>query len=210
MTSFSPTTLTGLVLFCFVLCSFTVQERIEEKGRSGDIVVLEQASTVYILKLSKDPLSLFIVKAPKQLLERTKKTSWIEWLKEGTDGASDTLLTRLSDLPTHFPELSALLALDWKELLPTSRKKKGSQPLAGEIDFRPLWNPKVIVEGKSLSNCPSLACEAFWPKDGSETAGKRIVAYFPECEGVVLWFPYWVDLPGIKASLFVLDSQRGQ
>lgn len=183
-------------------------DRIQETGTTGDSIILQQASTIYALTLSENPTSFFIAKAPNTLLNRTQYSSWLDWLNHGADGALETVTTNVADLQTQFPELFVVLTLSWEKIPSDQRKKRGPPPLEGEMDFRPDWNPKIVVNGTIIKDCVSVAYDTHWPKDGSDASEKRLIAYFPINEKAISWFPYWIEFPGLKSALFVIDSKK--
>ena len=205
-----------LFFFLFVpivhLFPWTLLDVLSEKGRDGDTVILQYGSIVYGIRFHRDPPSLntlFIAKAPLQLKEREQFPSWIEWMDRSAKGALETLVCPVKQLQKDSAELHTFFSLEWTRQSEAERKKRGAPPLSGEFDFRPLWHPKIVVDGISLQECISDAYETVWPDDGSELAQRALVSYFPRTEKAVPWFPYWIELAGGKQALFVLDSKKG-
>lgn len=208
-----------MIHFCFLfiffltttsqLFPFTIKELIEEKGRNGDTVVVSQSTMIYTITLNTPSLTFFVTKAPRILQERQHISSWLSWLNQGAQGALETLTVPLEQVPTCYPELGTLLHLDWTPLSATERKKQGPTPLPGEMDFRPFWNPKILLEGQVLAEISSIAYTSQWPNDGSALAQKTVHAYFPANQTTVVWFPYWIEFSGLKKALFVIDSRVG-
>lgn len=190
-----------------IFCS-TLMAKIEQNALEGDCLILKQGQTIYALKISKNPTSFFIAKANDSLLKRTPYSSWIDWLENGAEGALETTKSNLDTIDTQFPEFYLVLTLPWDVVEHGSRRKVGPEPLSGEIDFRPEWNPKIVVNGATVDKCTSTAYNTYWPNDGSEASGKRLVAYFPISDKTVDWFPYWIEFPGLKGALFVIDSKK--
>jgi hypothetical protein len=202
-----------LLIFTFLpICqifSWTILDLISEKGKEGDTVIVEYASTIYAIRLHTKPISLTIAKAPEQLKERAGFSSWIDWMNHDSEGALEIVSCPIKDLKEQSSELFTFLSLSWKEQEKERRKKQGPTPLADEFDFRPIWNPKIIREGSSIKGMESGAFEAIWPNDGSDVSNRIIVAYFPYGNKAVTWFPYWIEFFGGKRAIFVLDSQIG-
>jgi len=206
------------ILFLFLLLPIThlfpltLSTLLSEKGKEGDTIIVQYSSVIYGIRLHLEPSSpptLFIAKAPLQLKERERFSSWIDWMDDEAKGAVETLICPLTQLKNHAAELDAFFSLQWTLQHESRRKKRGAPPLAGEFDFRPLWQPKIVIEGTPMQGCLSDAYEAVWPEDGSELAKRILVAYVPLNEKAVPWFPYWVELSGGKQALFVVDSKKG-
>ena len=209
---------TSFIIFFFLssllridsLCAFTILDLINEKGSDGDTVILEYSAIVYGISLHKESKSLFIAKAPLQLKERDKFPSWISWMNDGAQGSLDSISCPLSECTTSSTELFTFLLLDWKKELESSRKKRGAEPMSGELDFRLPWNPKITIEEQTIQGISSDACTAVWPADDSELSQRALVAYFPTDERTVPWCPYWIESAGGKQACFVLDSKKGR
>ena len=104
--------------------------------------------------------------------------------------------------------LSKLLSLKLNRIPDNARKKVGPKPISGP-DWRPMWQPKMVVEGLPIKGIVFDAWRTKWPRDGSELSGKTIEVYTPrESANYPSYFPYWLQINGAvgKAKIRIIDS----
>lgn len=97
--------------------------------------------------------------------------------------------------------LGTLFTLPLTQVSANNRKRIGPPPHQGELDLRPIWNPKIVLN----ENIVQLQCEAFtvtWPKDGTELAGKRLTLYYAPSPALVA-FPYWIEIPTAPRPTYI-------
>lgn len=105
--------------------------------------------------------------------------------------------------------LSKLLNLHLESVPERYRKRVGPKASPGGGDWRPFWQPRMIVDGAVIPNVTFHAYKTYWPKDNSDLSGKSIEIYVPE-DGSKYpsYFPYWLQVSGIvgKARVRIVDS----
>jgi hypothetical protein len=158
---------------------------------------------------------------------------WKEWFEKGAPGHTSWLISRINcetgafeetfsfthrgwiDMSGSNPFLTTLLNLPFHEVPQIDRRRIGLPPGYRKADDRPIWNPRLIVDGHPISNVPFIAYKARWPTDGSELARKIIEIYLPDSKTVEqgntlcpLYFPYWLEVEGKfgSAKIRVVDS----
>jgi hypothetical protein len=104
--------------------------------------------------------------------------------------------------------LPTLFQLSPQPIEPYDRKYVGAQPLAGEIDLRRLWLPKIVFEAKQIFPAVN-AYRVRWPEDTSELSDKSIDLYFAS-KPALTYLPYWIEVSATigKAKISVLDSGK--
>jgi hypothetical protein len=196
-----------------------------KKASSGDFVIYaykQQSTLLRIAGNNGKELVVEEISSPKPEIRK-----WQEWLNEGAPGHSSWTISRISldngtiksvynvderayiTTPITFPFLPTLLTTPLTLIAASEKKRIGAEPLPGEMDFRPLWLPKIIFEGKELKT----AVEAFrlvWPRDESELSGKTLELYFPVSEAII-YLPYWIEMnAGLnKIKICVIDAGKG-
>lgn len=172
--------------------------------------------SIYVSKKSPTELILDVASATKDVLERENMSSWLEWSHKNTPSA-----TLKEKIIIHLPEgtitqtghssnyawLVTLLSLKATKVPLSFRKKAGPTPMPGELDNRPLWHPKIVVQGKKLAS-ESSVYKIIWPADGSFLEQREILLYFPESPLAVKAFPYWIESPSSSYKIFVVDSEK--
>ncbi len=84
----------------------------------------------------------------------------------------------------------------------------GPKPFSGP-DMRPVWQPRLIIEGKPDDGVAFDAWRADWPRDGSDLSNKTIEIYLPkDNQSYPSYFPYWLQINGTagKAKIRIIDS----
>lgn len=108
--------------------------------------------------------------------------------------------------------LSKLLTMRFVKVRPEDMKRTGPPPpLGAPEDRRQGWKPKVVFEGKVITDAKLEVWRTRWPDDRSDLSGKTITAYVPaEQKEYPSYFPYWVEIQGMvgKAKIRVIDSGK--
>ncbi len=206
---------------------FRLQERMQ-KAKSGDYVITEINKMVTLLtvrSLTADTLVLEEITAPLQNLKKLP-ASWPEWVKAKAPGHTSWSMLEIDlhngqvvecysfsrsawiHLSPKESLFATLLHLPMKRLDPAHRRKIGPPPLAGEPDFRKIWDPPLVFEGQKLENVSFDVLEATWPSDGSELAGQDVCLYFDREKRFP--FPFWiqVETSHATAALRTIDSGK--
>lgn len=191
---------------------------------SGDFIVYLYKSHITLVRIAKHhPKELVIeeITAPKGDYD------WQEWLNQNAPEHTSWTVTTLD--PTTLKILSSysldeqptaimtsdlqflptLLKLELQAVPQDQLKKIGPEPMAGEVDMRKIWHPKIVWKGKTIE-IPIDAFRATWPKDESELAGKSIEVYIPQKEALS-YLPYWIEIGSgpLKAKVQAIDSGSG-
>lgn len=222
--------------FCAFFCSTTLlfsgmemrlKERLE-KGKSGDYIVTEANKMITVLVLrssTKRSLVLEEISAPAQNL-KNRPSSWIDWVKAKAPGHTSWSMiemdpqsgqvmecysfSRSAWIPMSQKEslFATLLDLPMKKVSPENLRKIGPPPLEGEPDFRKVWTPPLIFEGKALENAQFEVYETVWPEDDSELSNQQVSLYFDREKRSPL--PFWVQVETshVIASLRTIDSGK--
>lgn len=176
-----PVFWTLFLIVTLPLHSETAREKLQ-KGDIGDSIVWQlKDETICLTLLQKEPL---LITECKENLETNKRESKTYHITADSKG-----------------RLGILFNLPLTRVLPQNRKRAGPAPRPGELDLRPIWNPKVIVDDKLFS----LECAAYtvtWPQDGTEIAGKKLTLYYAPPPALV-GFPYWIEIPTTPAPTYV-------
>ncbi len=199
-----------------------------ENARPGDFVVCayQKHLTILIIKENNETSIAFEeISGPMNLINEYlgKWNTWIE--KDAPQHTSWTISTmskstkEITSIYSKDAEeylavdsaisfLPTLLLLPFHSITPSERKHLGPPPMPGEPDFRKLWNPKIIYEGKEIYP-PIVVERVFWPNDKSDLSGKAIDLYIPR-QDAITYFPYWVEIAVAfgKVKIRVVDSGR--
>jgi len=202
------------------------------KAEVGDFVVFAEQKHLTLFRIAastEDEIAIEEITIPASLIDLTA-VSWKKWLEEEAPHYSSWTVTRFEKKSGTLISCLSKVNHEWIEnkplfvFLPTlfqlplvpvpkdEQKRIGPAPMAGEIDRRKLWVPKVIVNGKELLPPPPFEVyRTKWPKDGGELSEKTIYLYFPVSKEALSYFPYWVEIVGIvgKVKLRVVDSGKG-
>jgi hypothetical protein len=194
------------------------------KTKAGDFIVAAQGKMISLLRVGENKggkLILDEISAPATFTP----PSWRDWVIEGAPGHCSWVLYRI-DLEsgkiesaysytrgTYFQVsdaenfLGTLLTLNLEPVPDRNRKMVGPPPTGGP-DFRKVWQPKLVVDGKTIPNVPFTAWNTHWPKDGSELSGRHIIIYLPDSTLYPAYFPHWLEIAGFigKAKVRIIDS----
>ncbi len=220
----------------FLLCSALIADEIQLKyqlntAAAGNYVVTEQGKTyafLYVREKNSSQIIIEEVAIPASNFTR-QNIGWKQWFESGAAGHTLWTISQINLDTGSFEEtfsythqgwvdmsesnsfLSTLLNLRFSEVPEQDRKRVGLPPGSNRQDNRPIWNPRVIVEGCALANVPFMAFRTIWPKDHTELSCKPIDVYLPytiEGANYPSFFPYLVEVEGKvgNAKLRVVDS----
>ena len=226
----------------FLLTAFGVAGEITLKQKlaeaePGSYLVTEQGKTctfLHVYEKSDESIVLEEVTIPAARFEE-QHASWREWFERGAPGHTLWTLSQINlesgkfeevfsfthegwiDLSQSNSFLTTLLNLRFQEVPDTYRRRIGMPPGHGKPDYRPIWNPRLIVGGSPLAQVPFSAWKARWPSDGTELSRKTVEIYLPEdpwdshLPAYPTYFPYWVEVEGKigSAKVRVIDSGTG-
>jgi hypothetical protein len=200
------------------------------RAQPGDYLVTIQNKNYTVLLIRNiNPTQLVIeeITVPMGRISNNSDFSWKSWIEKGSAKNTGWLMYTINlpsgtmqqaysytknewiSIPQSQNFLSTLLSLKLQLIPVEERKKIGPKHPSATSDKRPLWEPKLIVEGKVIPDAPFNGWRTRWPKDGSELAGKLIEVYLPKEEGKYpSYFPYWLQIIGLtgKAKVRVVDS----
>lgn len=202
------------------------------KARPGDYIVTAQGNNYTLLLIREkgaDTLVIEEITVPNERFPRAVPT-WRQWVEEGAPGNTAWVIYEIApasgqmyeffsytkngwcDVPSAENFLGTLLNLRLARLDSSARRRVGPMPREGNGDKRPFWNPKLVVEGRTIPGVAFHAWKTRWPKDGSELSGKTIEVYLPqEGDKYPSYFPYWLQIGGAigKAKVRIIDSGFG-
>jgi hypothetical protein len=211
-----------LFFACFLTFTPLPGETLLEKTSDlakGDEIVFDfhqSIAVVHVLSSSSENIQLRVATATKDVLTRENLPSWHVWLQKGApDASSDETLfihaKKTSILESEETKrakwLITLLTLELTPIPDSERRRTGPPPMPGEIDLRPTFNPKIIVQGRKIES-KSNAFSARWPADTSELSSRLLIMYFPTSSTAVMEFPYWIESPSSSYHVGVIDSHR--
>lgn len=193
------------------------------QGKPGDYIVTAQGKmyTVLLLRsISQESFTIEEISIPESEIESSKMSwkSWVEtfapahtsWTAYEIDLKDNHILESFSydyhawlyaDESQNF--LSTLLSLPLKRTPVSKRKKIGPSPLQGEEDRRKIWQPPVVIEGKTKEKTTSHAWTTQWPSDDTLISECEIDFYFDNFP-----FPYWIEIhsPHYTLAIRAVDS----
>lgn len=201
----------------------------------GSYIVTEQNKTFTLLHIyDRRGTKLFLeeVAIPSSSFSRFR-CGWKEWFESGAPDNTSWTLSQINLETAAFEEsysfthggwmdcaqeggfLTTLLNLRFERLPDPERRKIGLPPGFGKPDYRPLWNPRLVVNGATIRNAAFSVWKGRWPTDGSELSHKNIEIYLPETADpnppFPTYFPYWIEVEGkiANAKVRVVDSGFG-
>ncbi len=198
-----------------------------QRAQPGDYIVISSNKTqtlMHIYAKNNQILTVEEIAVPES--KRSTDLNWKEWVRQGApentswvmfdiDLRTGQMLRYYSftkknwfEIPDADNFLSKLLNLKFTKIPDNARKRVGPKPTSGP-DFRPLWQPRMIMEGKPIQGVAFDAWRTKWPSDGSDLSGKAIEVYLPhDSQRYPAYFPYWLQINGIvgKAKVRIIDS----
>lgn len=199
-----------------------------KKSNPGDFIVTVQNKTYTLLRISDKSDQLLTIEEITIPMEKiAKRHSWKNWVANNAPGNTSWIIYsidltngkmkenysftkktwyKVSDADNY---LSKLLNLRLIKIPLKDRKKIGIPPDGGGPDWRVVWQPQMVVDGKVIPGVQFDAWRTHWPKDGSDLSGRTIEVYVPaENEKYPSYFPYWLQISGMvgKAKMRIIDS----
>ena len=200
-----------------------------QRAKRGDYLVISSNKTQTLMHIyDKQPNTITIeeLAVPEG---RAPKSGWKEWILQNAPGNTSWAMYEI-DLQTgqmiryysftkngwySIPDadnfLSKLLNLSLTKIPEHTRKRAGPKASSGP-DLRPLWQPRMIVDGRPISKVLFDAWRTRWPRDGSELSSRVIEIYLPqESQTYPSYFPYWLQINGAigRAKVRIIDSGSG-
>lgn len=225
-----------LFIFFFSFFSHAQAENLSlknqlQKAEERSWIVLEQNKNYIFFYIHQiTPTTIFVeeVTLPASCLSSQGRFNWKNWFEGGAPGHTLWTLSQINlqngrfensysythqswlNVAQSAPFMATLLNLTFTPIPYTERRRIGIPPSYKKADHRPVWQPRLIVEGQKISNIPFTAWQARWPSDGSELSRKRIEIYLPEENGknYPSYFPYWLEVEGKigSAKVRIVDS----
>ncbi|WP_195155526.1 hypothetical protein [Candidatus Protochlamydia phocaeensis] len=198
-----------------------------QRAEPGDYLVISSNKTdtlMHIYAKQDNVITIEEIAVPDG--EKPNKLSWKDWVTQNAPGNTSWVMYDIDlrtgqmisyysftkrgwyEIPDADNFLSKLLNLRLTKIPLKARKKVGPKPTSGP-DFRPLWQPRMIVDGKTLKDVQFDGWTTKWPRDSSDLSGKTIEVYLPqESQRYPSYFPYWLQINGAvgKAKIRVIDS----
>lgn len=198
-----------------------------QRARPGDYIVTSANKTQTILLIyAKHHAILTIEEIAVPEGKRSPNVSWKEWVSQGAPGNTSWVRFDIDlqtgqmmryysftkknwfEIPDTDNFLSKLLNLKFTQIPDNARKRVGPKPRSGP-EMRPLWQPRMIVEGQAIQGVMFDAWRTRWPRDASDLSGKAIEVYLPrDSQRYPAYFPYWLQINGAigKAKIRIIDS----
>lgn len=227
-------------LFCTFLFMFATlcASDIQLKGKlaeamPGSYLVIEQNKTFtffHIYDRFDNAAIIEEVSIPTASFAR-KPMNWKLWFESGAPGHTSWIMSQVNletgvfeetfsfthrgwiDMSSSNPFLTTLLNLRFQEVSIGDRRRIGLPPGHNKTDHRPIWNPRLVVDGHVIAGTPFYAYKARWPSDRTELSRKTIEIYLPaeipnEMGWIPAYFPYWLEVDGKigSAKARVVDS----
>lgn len=219
------------LLFCFLCVSLHAEELLLRdnmaKAKVSDFLVVQSNKTQTLLHIAdKKDYFLTIEEIAVPEGKKSNHLTWKDWLSQNAPGNTSWVIYEIDlrngqmskyysfsknnwyEIPETDNFLSKLLNLRLTKIPESARKKIGPKPISGP-DWRPLWQPKMIIDGKAVNGVQFDAWETKWPSDKSELSGKTIEVFLPkESDRYRAYFPYWLQINGAigKAKVRIIDS----
>jgi len=203
-----------------------------KKANKGDFIVTAQNKTYSLLHMyakTNRTLTIEEISIPSTKV-KLNNFSWRDWVRRGAPSNTSWVIYTI-DLDTAEMKdffsvtknswcnvssqdniLSTLLNLRLEYVPLQQRKRVGLGNLSSKNDKRPIWQPRMVVDGQAIDGVPFDAWKTIWPKDGSELSGKTIEVFVPEVNSdYPSYFPYWLQISGLvgKAKIRIIDSGTG-
>ena len=201
---------------------------------TGSFLVLEQNRTFTLLYIhQRDEHKLVIEEVSIPAAHFAKHPmNWKVWFEKGAPGHTGWIISQINLMTGSFEEtfsythrgwidmsasnqfLTTLLNLKFQEVPDSERRKIGLPPGYHKVDHRPLWTPRLVMNGQVVAHVPFRAYKARWPADGTDLSRKYVEIYLPEPQTAdqespyPMYFPYWLEVEGKigSAKIRVVDS----
>ncbi len=203
------------------------------KAEPGHYLVTEQNKTYTFLHINENSTNRIVMEEVSIPAAKYPQGSikWRDWFESGAPGHTSWIQSQINLTTGECEEaysiphqswidttetsrfMATLLNLHFTETPSIKRRKIGPAPGYNKPDHRPLWHPRLIVDGDHHQNIPFQAWTARWPADGSELARKKVEVYLPDTttQTYPTHFPYWLEVEGKlgRAKIRVIDSGTG-
>ena len=222
-------------LFLFAsLCASDIQLKAKlAEAQPGTYLVIEQNKTFTFFHIyDRYDYTVVIeeVSIPTASFARNPM-NWKLWFESGAPGHTSWIMSQVNlntgifeetfsftyrgwiDMSSSNPFLTTLLNLRFQEVAIGERRRIGLPPGHNKADHRPIWNPRLVVNGCVIPGTSFYAYKARWPSDKTELSRKTIEIYLPaDTQSEMSWcpayFPYWLEVDGKigSAKARVVDS----
>lgn len=200
------------------------------RAEPGDFLVISSNKTntlMHIYDKNNGILTIEEIAIPENL-RKSSKLNWKEWVQQNAPSntswvmydidSSNGQMTRYYsfskqnwfEIPEADNFLTKLLNLKFSKISEKTRKRVGPKPISGP-EWRPFWQPRMIVNGNTIPDVKFDAWRTKWPKDNSDLSGKTIDVYIPQdTQSFLSYFPYWLQINGTigKAKIRIVDSGK--
>jgi hypothetical protein len=198
-----------------------------QRAQPGDYIVVSSNKTQTLMHIyDKQNQILTIEEIAVPECKRSPKLSWKEWVNLGAPGNTSWVMFEIDlrsgqmiryysftkknwfEIPDADNFLSKLLSLKFTKIPDNARKRVGPKPLSGP-EWRPFWQPRMVMDGHLIQGVVFDAWRTKWPRDGTDLSGKTIEVYLPrDSQRYPAYFPYWLQINGAlgKAKIRIIDS----
>jgi hypothetical protein len=218
-----------LLLQLFVLISVAFANvSLSEKFKSaeeGDYVAIQSGKMIHLIILRSITDHSWVFEEIS-VPESKKIASWPEWIRKRALGHTSWSMLEIDRKTSQVLEcysftkeahiqisqkeslIANLLHLPLSKIPREKQRKIGPEPMEGESDFRKIWTPPLIFEGKKISSPRFDVFKTHWPIDESELSGRDILLYFDQTSHTQ--FPYWiqVETSHFTGNFRVIDSGK--
>lgn len=198
-----------------------------QRAQPGDYIVISSNKTqtlMHIYAKQNQILTIEEIAVPES--KRSNELSWKDWIAQGAPHHTSWVMYDIDlqtgqmiryysftkknwfEIPDADNFLSKLLNLKFNKIPDSARKRVGPKPISGP-EWRPFWQPRMIVEGDPIQGVIFDAWRTKWSRDGSDLSGKTIEVYLPrDNQRYPAYFPYWLQINGVigKAKIRIIDS----
>lgn len=201
-----------------------------QRAQPGDFIITSQNKNYTLFHIFEKTGDILTIEEITLPISAKKFPSWKEWVLQGAPRHTGWILysiklstaeilrsysvskkswVRLTGSESFLP---TLLNLNFTYIPMSERKKVGPPPTQGSPDWRPYWQPKMTINGQTVTGVIFDGWQARWPRDNTDLSGKLIEVYLPaEGEKYPSYFPFWLQVRGgiAKATLRIIDSGTG-
>ena len=212
-----------LIFICSAILEGSLLDNMQ-KATSGDFIVTAQGKNITLFHIhakKNDTLTIEEITAPSSCVKSAPGV-WKTWISQRAPGHTAWILYTIDlktgkllssysvmrqarqDVAGANNFLTTLLNLKLEPIPPRQRKKLGAS-------FT-LWQPKMVVEGKTIPKVQFDAWRTQWPKDQTDLSERSIDVYIPhESDKYPSYFPYWLEISGMvgSAKIRIIDSGSG-
>lgn len=198
-----------------------------QQAQPGDYLVISANKTqtlMHIYDKQNNLLTIEEIVVPEG--KRPQSMGWKQWVEENAPGHTSWVMYEIDlrngqmlryysfskkgwfEIPDADNFLSKLLNLKMTKIPLDERKRVGPKPKSGP-DFRPLWQPRMVVDGRPIKDVQFEGWRTRWPRDSSELSGRVIEVFLPQDNRLYpSYFPYWLQIIGAvgKAKIRIIDS----